>query len=112
MQLFCGASPGRGLFLVRGMEVEIDPAKGALVVGLAEDDGDLAVEGDTVAEVGAAGFVGFDGLVHEGGEGFLEAFRCFFEAHNELVVGPDGLIHLLLEGINSHEVTLRGNVPE
>ena len=45
---------GRGLFLVRGMEVEINAAEGTVTVGLAEDDGELAVERDTVAKMRAS----------------------------------------------------------
>ena len=57
-----------GAFLVGGVEVEIDPAQRTFVVGLAEDDGDLAVQGDAMAQVGSAVFVSFDRFFHEGSE--------------------------------------------
>ena len=54
-----------GFFVVGRGEVEVDAAEGAVGFGLAEDDGDLFVEGDAVAEVGAAVLVGLDGFFHE-----------------------------------------------
>jgi hypothetical protein len=96
------------LFLIRRMEVEINSAQGALVLRLAEDDGDLFVEGDAVAEIGAAGFVGLDGLVHERDEGFFKTVGRFIDADDVFVVGLDGLGQLGLESFNSHGT----NIPE
>ena len=47
--------------MVRGGEIEVDAAEGAFGFCLAEDDGDLLVEGDAVAEVRAAILIGCHG---------------------------------------------------
>src|SRR5260370_42046277 len=104
--LFGGGGLGGGLLLVRGMEIEINSAQGALVVRLAEDDGDLFVEGDAVAQIRAAGFVGLDGLVHERDEGFFKTVGRFIDADNVFVVGFDGLGQLGLESFSSHVTTI------
>src|SRR6266403_3272321 len=100
--LFGGGGLGGGLFLIRGMEVEINSAQGALVVRLAEDDGDLFVEGDAVTQVWAAGFIGLDGLVHERDEGFFKTVGRFIDADDVFVVCLDGFGQLGLESFNSH----------
>src|SRR5260221_7458332 len=107
-RLFGGGGLGGGLFLIRGMEVEINSAQGALVVRLAEDDGDLFVEGDAVTEIGAAGFVGLDGLVHERDEGFFKTVGRFIDTDDVFVVCLDGFGQLGLERFNSHGT----NIPE
>src|SRR6266536_1446576 len=50
------------LLLVGRVEVEINSAERAVGVGLTEDDGQLAVERDAVAQMWAAVQVGFDGF--------------------------------------------------
>src|SRR5258706_6447278 len=107
-RLFGGGGLGGGLLLIRGMEVEINSAQGAFVFGLAEDDGDLFVEGDAVAQIGTAGFVGLDGLVHERDEGLFKAVGRFIDTDDVFVVGLDGLGQLGLESFNSHGT----NIPE
>jgi hypothetical protein len=76
---------------------------------LAEDDGDLFVEGDAVAEVGAAALVGFDGLFHEGMEGFFGALGDFVDADDEFVVGLEGVFDFVSEGVDGHGGSL-GNL--
>ena len=78
---------GGGFFLVGGGEVEIDAAERAVVFGLAEDDGDLFVEGDAVTEMGAATGVGFDRFFHQGEEGGFAVLGGLVEADDELVEG-------------------------
>ena len=86
-----------GLLLVRRVEVEIDAAERPLVVGLAEDDGDLFVQGDAVPQMGAAVFVGLDGLLHEGSQRLRAILRHLVEADDVLVVALDGLADFLFE---------------
>ncbi len=55
-----------GAFLLVGrMQVEIDAAERTLVLRLAENDGDLLVQGDAVPEVGPAVQISFDGFFHQ-----------------------------------------------
>ena len=68
------------------MEIEINSAQWADAVALAEDDGDVFVESDAVAEVRSSGLIGFDGLVEQGDEGGLKFFGCFVETDDVLVV--------------------------
>lgn len=88
--------PG-GLAVVGGVEVEVDATEGLVAVGLAEDDGDLLVEGDAVAEAGGAVEVGFDGLFHEGEEGGLAIVGGFVEADDMFFEVPEGFGHFGLE---------------
>ena len=60
------------LFLViRRGQIEVNSTKRALVFSLTEYDGDLFVEGDPVAQVGATVFVSLDCLLDQGNQ------RCF-----------------------------------
>ena len=74
------------MLLVGGMEIEINSAQWADAVALAEDDGDVFVESNAVAEVRSSGLIGFDGLVEQGDEGGLKFFGCFVETDDVLVV--------------------------
>src|SRR5260370_26317993 len=76
---------GRRLLLVRGIKVEIDAAQGALVVGLAEDDGDLLVERNAMTKVRPAVFVGADGLLHQRAERGVAFFGGLVEADDEFL---------------------------
>ena len=117
----CGAIPGLGarrrvsVFLVSeggglGLEalaarvgreeVPVDAAHGARALGLAQDDGDVAVEGDAVAEVGPAPLEGLDGLLHKRAQGGLAIVGGLLKAHDVAVVGLQCLANFLLERLH------------
>ena len=89
------------LVIGRG-EVEVDAAEGAFGFCLAENNGDLFVEGDAVAQVGAAILVGFDGFFHQGDEGAFAFLGGFIEAHDELFKRLQGFSNFRLKGLNRH----------
>ena len=72
--------------MIRRGQIEVDSAEGPICFRLAEDDRDLFIEGDPVAQIGAAIVVSLDRFLHEGFERFLTFFRRFLEAHDELFV--------------------------
>jgi len=82
---------------VRGVEIEVDAAEGSFIAVLAEDHGEVTIEGDAVPEVGAAVEVGLDGLFDEGTEDGGAVFRTLFEANDVAVVTGEGRAQLRLE---------------
>ena len=90
------------LLVVGGGEVEVDAAEGAFGFGLAENDGDLFIEGDAVAEVGTAILVGFNRFFHQGDEGAFAFLGGFIEAHDELFKRLQGFSNFRLKGVNRH----------
>ena len=88
--------------MIRGMEVEIDATERAIGFGLAEDNGDLAIECDAMAQMWSAIFVGFDGLFHERTKGAFAVVGSLVHANDVFVESLEGLGHLLLEHINGH----------
>jgi hypothetical protein len=84
-------------FVIGGGEIEVDAAEGAVGFGLAEDDGDLFVEGDAVTEIGAAILVGFDGFFHQGNEGSLAFLGGLIEADDILLESLEGFSNFRLE---------------
>lgn len=77
---------GQGIFLVGRMEVEVDAAHGALVIALAEDDGDKFVERDAVAHSRAAAFVGRNRFFRQRLQGRFKIRRCFVHADDVFIV--------------------------
>ena len=94
-------------FLVRRMEIKINAAKRALAIGLAEDDRDLAIERNAMAEMRAAVLIGFDRFVHQTAQGPFAVFRNLLDAHDKFVVSLDCLGDLVLESVGSHVSTIR-----
>ena len=54
----------QGLLLIRRVEIEINSTQRPFGVTLAEDDGDVLIERDAMAELGAASFVRANGFGH------------------------------------------------
>jgi hypothetical protein len=54
------------LALVRGVKVEVNAAERARTVVLAEDDRDVRIKRNAVAEVWPPALVGFDGFIQQG----------------------------------------------
>src|SRR5208282_1939435 len=79
-----------GFFLVRRVKVEVNPAQGALVLGLAQDDRHLSVQSDAMPQSGAAADVGADGLVHERDEGGPALFGRLVNANDMLFESLEG----------------------
>ena len=99
---FLGGRFGGGL-LIRGVQVEINPAQRAVLVRLAQNNGDLSVQRDAVPQVRGAGFIGLDGLLHERVQGVQEHVGRFVQADNKLIISLLGLFDLAFECINSHK---------
>src|SRR4051812_45845178 len=84
------------------MEVEVNATQRAIPLGLAEDDGDLAIEGNAMPEVRSAILVGFDGLLHQGTQGALTVLRHLINAHHVLLKRFQCLRDFVLKGVGGH----------
>ena len=64
---FCQRFDGFGqrMALVGRMQIKIDAAQWPRRIVLTEDDSDLLIKGDTVAEIRSSTFVGLDGLFYQ-----------------------------------------------
>ena len=99
----------RQRFLVRRMEVEINAAERAVLGGLTEDDGDLLVERNAVAQIRPARFISLDGFVHQRNERFFKPVRSLIQANDEFLVSFDRFRQLVLECFDSHAVRISRN---
>ena len=81
------------------MEVEVDTTKGTRGVILAENDRDMAVQSDAMAELWSTAFVSFDGLVDQRSQRQLELVGRLIEAHDVLFVHFHSLGYLSLERV-------------
>ena len=79
------------------MEVEVNAAKGWVTLCLAEHDGDLLVECDTVAHTLDSVFIGFDRLKHESLDHLEAVVRRLEDADNVAVVRLHRCVDLLPE---------------
>ena len=77
---------GERALLVRRMQIEINAAKRALPIALAENNGDLPVQSDAVTHAFAATFVGLDRLLHQRVHGRMKVLRRFLETNDVPVV--------------------------
>src|SRR4029078_10539256 len=80
-----------------------------VILGLAEDDGDLPVEGDAVTQVLSAIFVSLDGLFHERTKRGIAFLGHLVDAHDEFLVGFARFGHLELERIGGHGLKIRAS---
>jgi len=71
--------------VVRRGKIKINAAEGLFAFGLAQDNGDLFIESDAMAKVGAAILVGFDGFFHQRSEGSFAFLGSFIEAYDVLL---------------------------
>ena len=97
------------LLLVRGVKVEVYATKRPLTFGLAQDDGHLLIEGNAVAQLGAAILVGLDCLLHQGPKRALAVLRRLIEADDVFLVGLDRLRNLMLERVDRHDPKLESS---
>lgn len=88
------------LLVVRRGEIEVDAAERAVFFRLAEDDGDLLVQGDAVTQAGSAIDVGFDSFLHQRIERRLAVLRRLINADDILVVIAQCFSDLALERFN------------
>src|SRR5688572_10798749 len=82
------------------MEVEINPAQWTVVVRLAQDDGHLPVERNTVTKMRTAVVVGLDGLLHQPGQRFLAVLRRLVDANNVFLKGLECLDYFRFEHLD------------
>ena len=90
----------RVLFLVWRVEVEINSAERTVTVGLAEDDGQLTVERDAMAQMRAAVQIGFYRFLHQPNHRLLAFVRGFVDADDVLLVKLQRFDHLRLEHLD------------
>ena len=95
----------RGPFVVRRIEVEIDRAQRALGFSLAQDDRDIAIQGDAMAEIRSALFVSVDGLAKQAIDALPELVRGLIQANDILVVGSQCFFDFLRVGLCGHSAT-------
>jgi hypothetical protein len=97
------------LLLIRGVKIEVYAAQRPLTFSLAQDDGHLFIEGNTMAQLGSAILVSLDCLLHQGPKGALAVLRRLIEADNVLLVGLDCLRNLMLERVDRHDLKLEAS---
>ena len=93
--------------MVRGVQIEINPAKWPRAIILAQDNRDLPIQGDTVAKLGTATFVSFDRFIQQGNQRGLELLGSFVDAYDIFVVGLHSLGNFLAKGFYSHCVSIK-----
>ena len=79
---------------------------------LAQDDGDLFIESDTVTKVGSTILISLDRFFHERNERALAFLGRFIQADDVPVVGLHGFCNLRLERFNRHAEILIGESPK
>lgn len=79
------------------MEVEVNAAQRPVVVGLAEDDGDVPVQRNAVAKTRRAGLVCGNGFLHQRFEATPKLVRGLVETHDKFVVVLSGDLDLTVE---------------
>jgi hypothetical protein len=84
------------------MQIEVDPAKGTRIIALAKNDGDVLVQRDSMAQLGAAAFVSLNGFVHQRDERRLEFFGGLVDTDNVSLVRLERVRYLSLEGFDRH----------
>lgn len=84
------------------MEIEINATQRTRSVALAENDSNVFVQSDAVAELGAPAFVGFNGLVQQRDKGSFEFFGRFIDTNDVPVVRLHSVRYLKLERFNCH----------
>lgn len=93
---------GQRVLLVGRVQVEIDAAQRARAVALAQDDGDLRIERETVSHAGTAIFVSGDGFLHQRLHRVLKILGRFRQANDVLVVLFDRSGDFFLERLDCH----------
>src|SRR5262245_29918398 len=84
------------------MEVEIDPAQRTRAVALAENDREMFVERNAMAQSRAAAFERFNRLDHQGNERSLKFLGSFVDADDVIAIALHGLRHLVLKHLDCH----------
>lgn len=82
---------GQRLLLIRGMQIEINAAKRTRRITLAENDGDVFIQGDAMAQLRAAAFVSLDSFVHQGDKGRLELIGGLVDTDDVAIVRFQGV---------------------
>lgn len=103
---------GQRLPLVGRVEIEINPAQRPGAVALAENDRDLFVESNAMAQFRVASLVGPDGLAQQGLQCGLEFIRGLIKAHDVFLVSLHGFRNLAAKLFSGHDSSLRGTAPE
>ncbi len=97
---------GQRILLVRRVQIKVNAAERARFITLAEDDGDLPVNGQAVPHAGRAAFVSFDRFVEQADECGLEFFRGLFETDDVFVERLHSGGDFFFETIGSHRASL------
>jgi len=84
------------------VQVEIDSAQRAVAFGLAENDGQLPIQSDAVAQVGSAILIRLDRFFHERTQGSLRILGNFVDADDIAIIGFERVRDFLLERICRH----------
>ena len=92
------------------MEVKINTAKRTGGITLAENNGHVLVQGNAMAKLRSAAFVGFYGLCEEGNKGSLEFIRRFINANDVFIIHSHSVGQFLPERFNSHTSHTRVDV--
>lgn len=98
--------------MVRGGEVEINPAQWAICFRLAQNDRHLFIEGNSVTQVGSAILVGLYRFLHQGYQGAFAFLRGLVEANDVLFECLQGFSDFRLKGLNGHVEILIGQSPK
>src|ERR1017187_6861709 len=99
---------GEALLLIGRVEIEVNAAERTRAVALAQDDGDLLIEGDAMAQVRPAPLVGLDRLVKQGGKRRFEFIRGFVDAYDVFLIRFHRFRDLLLEDFCRHRSQPKG----
>ncbi len=97
----------RHRLLVRRVEIKVDPAERTGVFVLAQNDRDLAIQGDAVAQMRPTAFIRFDRLLQQTKKRGMKFIRSFVQANDVLVVNLHRFGDLMSEQFGSHVFTIK-----
>jgi len=84
------------------MQIEVDAAQGPSAIGLTEDDGYLAIQGNAMTKLRTASLIGLNGFVEQRNQGGLKIFGGLVETYDVLVVRLHRIRHFSPERIYGH----------
>lgn len=97
---------GGSLTMIRTRQVEVDPAQRPLRVRLAQDHGDLPVQGNAMPQARPPALKCLDRLVHQRSQRRLHVVRWLLQADHIPVKGTHGLRDLPFERLGRHAAKL------
>jgi hypothetical protein len=89
--------------VIRRRKVEIDSAQRLVRFCLAQNDRNLLIQGDSVAQIRPAVLISLNRFFHQRYEGAFAFLRRFIEANDKLLIRFQGFSNFLLKGLNRHD---------